>query len=112
MAQLSKCLPFKLQDLSLIPETVKKNSVVVPKPCNPSIGEAEAEKSLGLTGQPVQPHRQAQGSVRNLVSQQWWKAREKEIKVDFWLHMHTHIPAQTEQKHTRRADDGNSKEGN
>lgn len=47
MAQLSKCLPFKHEDLSLIPETMKKKFSGGAKACNPSTGEAEAERSLG-----------------------------------------------------------------
>lgn len=49
MAPLSKCLPFKHEDLSLIPETMKKkNSVVVPKPVIPGPEKQRQKDPWGL----------------------------------------------------------------
>lgn len=79
MAQLSKCLPFKHEDLSLIPETMKKNSMVVPKPVTPAPEEQRQKDPWGSLVS-LSSHGQARGSVRNLVSKQWWKAIEKEIQ--------------------------------
>lgn len=48
MAQFSKCLPFKHEDLNLIPETMKKNSVVVPKPVIPAPEKQRQKDPWGL----------------------------------------------------------------
>lgn len=52
MAQLSKCLPFKHEDLNLIPETMKKNLVVVPKPVIPA---SEKQRQKNPWGSLIRP---------------------------------------------------------
>ena len=55
MAQSGTCLPYKHDDLSLIPSTyIKKSQVWLPA-CNPSNSEVDKDRSLEYTCQPAEP---------------------------------------------------------
>lgn len=53
IAQLVKCLPYKQEDMSLVPRTNIKKMSVVANACNHSSQETEPGRCLGPAGQPA-----------------------------------------------------------
>lgn len=91
LVQFVKCLLCKHEDISLIPRTHFEKLSMVAQVCKPSDREAEAGRSLGLTGQTAQPNWRASKPMKEPV---WCYLGNDTQAFDLWLtctYMHEHV---------------------